>query len=70
LLAALIALTAAASYGLRRWLWPKVAIACRIDTGVPRITGVTSPLVTTPELQIEVEIEPGLSGQPRGLTLI
>ena len=69
-IAGLIALTAAAGYGLRRWFWPKLALACRIDTGVPHIADMAHPLVSGPELQIQAEIELGTASAPHGLTII
>ena len=68
-IAGLIALTAAAGYGLRRWFWPKLALVCRIDAGVPRIANMAHPLVSGPELQIQAEIEVGTASAPRGLTI-
>lgn len=69
-IAGLIALTATAGYGLRSWFRPKLALACRIDTGVPRIADIAHPLLSGPELQIWIEIELGTASAPRGLTII
>ena len=68
-IAGLIALTAAAGYGLRSWFWPKLALTCRIDAGLPRIAKMAHPLVSGPELQIQAEIEVGTASAPRGLTI-
>lgn len=65
LLAGLVAVAAAAGYGLRRWFWPKLALDCRIDSAAPKLIAAAHPLLSAPDLLLAVEIEIGAPSTPR-----
>lgn len=70
LIAAVMAAVAAAGYGLKRWLSPKLALDCRIETATPRLVSAADPLLSAPEVQLLVEIERGTPSTPRGLKIL
>ena len=70
LIAVVMTAVAAAGYGLKRWLSPKLALDCRIETATPRLVSAAHPLLSAPEVQLLVEIELGTPSTPRGLTIL